>query len=72
MADRQDSTSLLSGIRVPTLVIAGEEDAVIPVSESEAMAHAIPAAQLALIPHAGHLVNLEQPDRFHTVLDSWT
>jgi 3-oxoadipate enol-lactonase len=61
MRDRPDSTALLRAIRVPTLVLVGSEDAAAPVSVAEAMAAAIPGAQLALVPQAGHLAPLEQP-----------
>ena len=64
MADRRDSTDLLAGIRVPTLVVAGEEDTFIPAGESQALAAAIPGAQCVVIPQAGHLVPLEQPRLF--------
>ena len=40
---------------VPTLVITGDEDELIPVDESRAIADAIPGATLLLIPRAGHL-----------------
>lgn len=65
MRDRPDSTPALAGIRVPTLIVHGEEDQVIPKSEAEAMAAAIPGSQLYLIARAGHLLNLEQPVEFN-------
>ncbi len=61
MKDRADSTSLLGEIQVPTLVIAGREDAIVPVTEARQMADAIPGAQFTAIPEAGHLTPLEQP-----------
>jgi pimeloyl-ACP methyl ester carboxylesterase len=61
MRDRLDSTSLLSEIRVPTLVIAGRDDRLVSPAASKKMAEAIPGAQFALIPDAGHLAPLEQP-----------
>lgn len=71
MAERPDAREWLEGIRVPTLVIAGEDDAIIPTLESEAMAKAIPGAQLKLIPHAGHLVAFEQPEIFNEAVRAW-
>jgi pimeloyl-ACP methyl ester carboxylesterase len=68
MMDRLDATAVLQGLRVPTLVVVGEEDALTPVEESRRMAAAIPGAQLEVIPGAGHLSNLEQPERFNAVL----
>jgi len=69
MADRRDSTELLGAIRCPTLVIAGEEDAFIPVSEGRGMRDQIPGARLEVIGKAGHLVNLEQPEAFQAILE---
>lgn len=64
MASRPDRTPLLSGIRVPTLVIHGQEDKLIPPAEAEAMANAIPGSRLVLVPGAAHLPNLEAPTLF--------
>lgn len=61
MKHRVDSTRLLSSIDIPTLVIAGVDDQLIPIESMKAMAAAIPEAQLTLIPDAGHLAPLEQP-----------
>ncbi len=68
MAARPDSTSLLSQISCPTLLIVGEDDIPTPPSESHYMAERIPQAQLVTIPHAGHLANLEQPVAFNQAL----
>jgi pimeloyl-ACP methyl ester carboxylesterase len=68
MMHRPDSTPLLPTITVPTLVITGEEDELIPVDESRAMAKAIPGATLVIVPRAGHLANLEQPEAFNQAL----
>jgi pimeloyl-ACP methyl ester carboxylesterase len=64
MAQRADSTELLGGISCPTLVIVGEQDALIPPAVAEDYASRIPGAQFAVIPRAGHLSNLEQPEVF--------
>jgi 3-oxoadipate enol-lactonase len=71
MAERPDARNWLGKIRVPTLVIAGAEDTIIPPSESEAMAEAIPGAKLTLIPKAGHLVAFERPEAFNECLRVW-
>lgn len=60
--DRPDSTELLGEIDVPVLIVAGEQDAIVPPAEAEAMAAALPNARLVRIPNAGHLVALERPD----------
>jgi pimeloyl-ACP methyl ester carboxylesterase len=58
MAARPDSTPLLSSINVPTLVIAGTQDAIIPAPEVLAMADSIPGARSVAL-DCGHLSNLE-------------
>jgi len=58
---RPDSTDLLPGIACPTLVLRGEEDAIITAADAREMARAIPGAELVTIPGAGHLPNLEAP-----------
>ena len=71
MAERLDATAELARISVPTLVITGAEDLLISPAESEALVRAIPGSQLNVIPHAGHLVAFEQPDKFNHVLEEW-
>lgn len=60
MRDRADAGPMLGGITVPTLVVHGRDDQLIPVSEARAMADAIPDAHFAVIPAAGHLAPVEQ------------
>lgn len=61
MKDRPDSMQFLPQIDVPTLVVTGREDQLIPVEHSRTMADAIPGAQCTVIPEAGHLTPMEQP-----------
>lgn len=68
MADRPDSTLLLSSITVPTLVLVGEDDKATPVESSRKMAAAIAGAELVIIPAAGHVANIEQPGAFNQAL----
>jgi 3-oxoadipate enol-lactonase len=71
MAQRRDSTGLLSSLLCPTLILAGDEDSFIPVEESQAMADLIPNAQFEVIEHAGHLINLENPEVFLIKLENF-
>jgi 3-oxoadipate enol-lactonase len=64
MAQRADSTDLLSSITCPTQVLVGEDDVLIPPGVVQDFATKIPGAQFIVIPHAGHLSNLEQPQAF--------
>ena len=70
MAQRDDSTELLSKITCPTLIIVGDEDKLTPPSDAEKMHLSIAFSQLRVINHAGHLANLEEPSVFNqTVRD---
>lgn len=71
LAARADSTPLLREIRVPTLVVCGEEDTITPVADSEALQKAIAGAKLKLIPKAGHLSNMENPTAYNEALLSF-
>lgn len=62
MKTRPDSTPLLPAIGVPALVVVGAEDVITPPAEAEAMARQIPGCDLAVVPGAGHLPPLEQPE----------
>ena len=68
---RADSTSILSRIKVPTLVITGEEDGITPPSEAREWGSEIPHARIAEIAEAGHLANLEMPERFNALLGEY-
>jgi 3-oxoadipate enol-lactonase len=65
---RLDSTPLLSQVHCPTLVVVGDEDALTPRACSEAIQHAIVGAELAVVPQAGHMSNMEQPAAFNLAL----
>ena len=58
-----------SEIAVPTQVIVGSDDRVAPPHIAQAMAAAIPGAQLAVIEGAGHVSNVEKPQEFNVILD---
>jgi 3-oxoadipate enol-lactonase len=65
MRDRPDSVPSLGEITVPTLIIHGADDQLIPPSEAELMHNAIKGSKLVLIEGAAHLLNLERPDEFN-------
>jgi pimeloyl-ACP methyl ester carboxylesterase len=71
LAGRSDSRPTLAEIRVPTLVLVGEEDELTPPAEAEAMAAAIRGARLVVVPRAGHLASLEQPEAVNTAISSF-
>ncbi len=51
-------------VRVPTLVLWGERDRMLPAPEGERLASKIPGARLVILPDAGHLPQRERPDTF--------
>ena len=68
LAEQRDRAA---AIDVPTLVLVGEEDGVTPPALSERLAAQIPGGKLAIIPRAGHLANLEQPEAFNATIDGF-
>lgn len=68
MIRRPDSTPDLATIDVPTLVVVGEQDSLSPPDVARAMHAAVPGADLAVVPGAGHLSNLEAPAAFNAAL----
>jgi pimeloyl-ACP methyl ester carboxylesterase len=71
MRDRTDSTALLAQIDKPTLILHGADDQLIPPSEAQVMSATIPNARLHILPEAGHLLNMEQPEVFNEAVRSF-
>jgi 3-oxoadipate enol-lactonase len=67
---RPDSTPGLGAIACPALVITGDEDAIIPVGDAEAMHRGIPNASLVVLPRIGHLSNLEDPGAWSRAVEA--
>lgn len=68
---RPDSRPDLGAIAVPTLVLAGKDDALTPPEVQIEMAMAIPDADFVLLGDCGHLATLERPDSVTTHLRQW-
>lgn len=60
--DSFDIRERLKEIQTPTLIICGAEDNLTPVRFSEYLIERIPNAVLEIVPDAGHMVMLEQPE----------
>ncbi|GAB3582903.1 alpha/beta hydrolase [Amycolatopsis endophytica] len=64
-----DKVAALAALhRVGCLVLAGADDIVTPPEHSEAIARAVPGAELVVLPHAGHAFPLEHPEAVNTLL----
>lgn len=68
---RPDNRPFLGGIKCPTVIVVGAQDALTPVKVSEEMHAALPGSVLEVIPHCGHLSTMESPDAVNRILDRW-
>jgi len=57
-----DATSWLHTIQAPTLIIAGQQDRVVPVEQQELMKQLISGSQLEIIHHGSHCPQMDLPD----------
>ena len=71
MRDRPDRTAELSSIKVPTLILVGESDAITPPNVAEAMKQKIAGAQLVVVPGAGHMSPMEQPEQVNRAMKAF-
>ncbi len=65
MMSRPDSTDVIASLAVSTLIIVGDEDVLTPPDDARKLAAAAAKAELVVLPRAGHLSNLEQPQLFN-------
>ena len=66
-----DLTDRISAIKLPTVIVVGEEDQGTPVAASRAIQAQIAGSQLEIIKSAAHLSNLEQPEEFTRIITSF-
>jgi len=71
LAARTDTTGSLTRFTFPALIIVGENDTITPPDQAERLARTIPGATLVKIDSAGHLSNLEQPQKFTAVIQDF-
>ncbi|GAB5504941.1 MAG: alpha/beta fold hydrolase [Rhizobiaceae bacterium] len=71
LRDRPDQTDILRGYAGPTLILCGEEDRLCPPERHREMATLLQNAELVMVPRAGHISTLEQPDKVTSALQSW-
>jgi 3-oxoadipate enol-lactonase len=65
---RFDVRDALAGVRCPTMVVAGVDDATIGIEAKDALARAIPGARWVVVPGSGHVTNVDQPAVFNAAL----
>lgn len=61
----------LKDIQVPTLVLAGADDFITPVSQVRRLRNGIPNSMMAVFEQSGHLPYLEEPELFFRVIQDW-
>lgn len=68
MAVRPDSVPMLPNLKIPVLLLTGDQDQIIPAEKARTMASVIPRVTLTTIEHAGHMPMLEQPKATATAI----
>ena len=68
LADQRDR---VAKINVPTLILCGDQDRPTPPALSEELHQMIPHSRLEIIPSAGHLTNIEQPEAFSWLVEEF-
>lgn len=68
LSSREEACSKLPEIRIPVLIIVGQEDVLTPPEAAKYMHEKIEGSVLSILPHAGHLSNLENPEQFGEIL----
>jgi len=71
MADRPDVRGKLASLHMPCVAIVGEEDQITPPDSVSRMGQAFRGSDFEMIPKAGHMAPLENPEKFHRVLLEW-
>jgi len=71
MQRRRDQQGTLRRITQPTLVLAGEDDQIVPLKRQEFLAELIPYAKLCVLNGAGHMSMLEDPEGVTEALYAW-
>jgi len=57
-----------ANIKVPTLVLVGDQDGVTPLANARAIAAAVPGTKIRIIPATAHMTMLERPEAFNAAL----
>jgi pimeloyl-ACP methyl ester carboxylesterase len=65
------SLGRLPGLAIPTLLVHGDLDRLVPVENSRRMAAVLPGARLEVLAGASHIFTTDQPERTRAVLESF-
>lgn len=70
-ADSPDMAARIPDIQQPALVITGDGDSVVPVTDSQRLDSELPNSELVILPSCGHVPHEECPEAFEGALDAW-
>ena len=68
ICDKFDTMNLTSTIKIPIIVITGKEDKLTPVKYANYFKEKVTNSKFYIIEKAGHMVMIEQPDRFNEII----
>lgn len=68
LAQREDTCQVLQNIKIPVLIVVGDQDKLTPVEAAKNMTIQLPSPTLCTIPEAGHISNVENPVVFNNYL----
>ena len=68
LRDRRDATDVVASFSGPLTVVVGDQDEILPVDEARQIAESAPDGRLEVVEGAGHVVNVDAPDRFNAIL----
>ena len=68
LRDRADATDVVRSLAAPLVLVAGDQDDLLTVDEARGIVGLARAGRLEVIPGAGHLVSLEQPEELNGIL----
>ena len=71
LLNRPDASSVLQALKVPTVLVCGQQDAWSPPAQHVAMQQLAPNSSLDLIANAGHMAPMEQPQAVAKALRAW-
>ncbi len=65
---RFETESRLNALRIPTLIVTGSDDPIVPAENSLRLARVIPTARVMILPGARHLVFIERAEEFNRLV----
>ncbi|MBM4170490.1 MAG: alpha/beta hydrolase [Ignavibacteria bacterium] len=71
MMTRTSTTSYLPKIKIPSLIISGEDDKLIDTGSVKKLAEKMVGSEFVIIKNAGHTLPLEQPEEFYNVVSNY-